>query len=116
MCERVGELRPTRSGTANDTPGQVHTLELIREGKDWVFLDWKEPSDGGQVAAYKIQRRKRDGGPWMDAGMAVESEVMLNGQEPGVEFEYQVIAVNKAGEGLPSNIVRAVTTGTHRDG
>jgi hypothetical protein len=40
--------------------------------------------------------------------MAMESEVMLNGQEAGVEFEYRVIAVNKAGEGLPSNIVRAV--------
>ena len=36
------------------------------------------------------------------------SEVLLNGQEPGVEFEYHVIAVNKAGEGRPSNIVRAV--------
>jgi hypothetical protein len=89
-------------------PGQVRTLELVREGPDWVFLDWKEPADGGQVSAYRIQRRKRDGGTWMDVGMAVESEVMLNGQEPGVEFEYHVIAVNKAGEGRPSNIVRAV--------
>lgn len=61
-----------RGRTANDIPGQVRALELIREGKDWVFLDWKEPSGGGQVAAYKIQRRKRDGGEWTDAGMAVE--------------------------------------------
>ncbi len=40
--------------------------------------------------------------------MSVESEVTLNGQDAGVEFEYQVIAVNKAGEGPASNIVRAV--------
>ena len=40
--------------------------------------------------------------------MAVESEIMLNGQESGVEVEYRVIARNKAGEGPPSNIVRAV--------
>lgn len=48
------------------------------------------------------------GGDWADVGMAVDSEITLNGQEPGVEFEYRVIAVNKAGEGPASNIVRAV--------
>jgi len=97
-----------RSRTITGIPGQVRTLEVIREGKDWVFLDWKEPVDGGQVAAYKIQRRKRDSGDWVDVGIAVESEVTLNGQETGVEFEFQVIAVNKAGEGPASNIVRAM--------
>lgn len=34
--------------------------------------------------------------------MAVESEILLIDQEPGVEFEYHVIAVNKAGDGLLS--------------
>ena len=55
-----------------------------------------------------MQRRTRDNGAWMDVGMAVESEPTLNGQESGVEFEYRVIAVNKAGEGPASNIARAV--------
>ena len=40
--------------------------------------------------------------------MAVDSQILLNGQERGVELEYHVIAVNKAGEGEPSNIVTAV--------
>ncbi len=98
-----------RSRTATGIPGQVRTLEVLREGKNWLFLDWKEPVDGGQVAAYKVQRRQRDGGgDWTDVGTAVESEITLNGQETGVEFEYRVIAVNKAGEGPASNIVRAV--------
>ncbi len=97
-----------RSRTANDLPGQARTLEVLREGDGWVFLDWKEPVDGGKVAAYRVQRRRREDGPWTDAGMAVESEITLNNQEKGVEFEYHVIAVNKAGEGPPSNIVRAV--------
>jgi Fibronectin type III domain len=97
-----------RARTANEVPGQVRTLELIREGKDWVFLDWKQPVDGGLVNAYKIQRRKRDGGSWMDAGMAVETEVLLPDQESGIECEYRVLAVNKLGEGPPSNVVRAV--------
>jgi hypothetical protein len=60
------------------------------------------------VGAYKIQRRRRDGGGWSDIGMAMESEVMLNNQESGVEFEYHVIVVNKVGEGKPSNLVRVV--------
>jgi hypothetical protein len=64
--------------------------------------------DGGRPAAYKAQRRKRESGDWSDVGMAVESEVLLNNQDQGVEFEYQVIAVNKAGEGPASNSVRAV--------
>lgn len=97
-----------RRGTPNDVPGQARTLEVIREGADWVHLDWKEPVDGGQVGAYRVQRRKREDGTWIDVGMAIESEVLLNGQESGVEFEYRVIAVNKAGEGRPSNIVRVV--------
>lgn len=100
--------RRSRTLTITEVPGQVRTLEVIREGKNWIFLDWKEPMDGGAPAAYKVQRRKRDTGDWIDVGMAVESEITLNGQDPGVEFEYQVIAVNKTGEGPASNIVRAV--------
>jgi hypothetical protein len=64
--------------------------------------------DGGKVAAYKIERRERPSGPWTDAGMAIESEITLSGQERGKEWEYRVIAVNKAGEGTRSNTVMAV--------
>jgi len=97
-----------KSRTSLDAPGQVRTLEVLREGEGWVYLDWKDPVDGGRVAAYKVQRRRRNEGPWIDVGMAVDSEVTLNGQESGVELEFHVIAVNKAGEGPPSNSVRAV--------
>jgi Fibronectin type III domain len=97
-----------RTPSPTDLPGQVRTLELIHEGENWVELDWKQPSGGGMVTAYKIHRRKRDGGSWMDAGMAVETEALLAHQESGIECEYRVLAVNKLGEGPPSNIVRAV--------
>ena len=40
--------------------------------------------------------------------MAIETETKLNNQERGKEWEYRVIAVNKAGEGQPSNTVMAV--------
>ena len=99
--------RRARMLAVMDPPAQVRTLEVIREGTDWVFLDWKEPVGGGEVAAYRVQRRTRDG-DWSDVGMSVESEVTLNGQQAGVEYEYRVIAVNKAGEGPASNTARAV--------
>ena len=46
-----------RQRTATGLPGQVRTLEVLREGKGWLFLDWKEPVDGGRPAAYKVRHR-----------------------------------------------------------
>lgn len=100
--------RRSRTQTVTEPPGQARTLEIIREGPNWVYLDWKEPMEGGQVTAYKLQRRKREGGDWTDVGMAVDSEITLNSQDAGVEYEYRVIAVNSAGEGPASNTARAV--------
>ena len=100
--------RRSRTPTVTEPPGRARTLELIREGPNWVYLDWKEPMEGGQVTAYKVQRRHREGGDWSDVGMSVDSEITLNGQDTGIEFEYRVIAVNSAGEGPASNIARAV--------
>ena len=93
--------------TRRELPGQPGNLEIAGEGRTWVSLVWRDPVDGGPATAYKIQRRKT-GGEWMDVGTAVESEVTLNNQETGVELEYQVIAVNKTGDGPASNVVRAV--------
>ena len=50
---------------------------------------------------------KREG-PWTDATLAIESESTLSDQTHGTEWEYHVIAVNKADEGVPSNTVMAV--------
>jgi len=89
-------------------PGQARLLEAPREGEGWIFLDWKAPSEGGQVASYRIERRERPAGAWTIAGMALETETTLHDQTRGVEWEYRVIAVNKAGEGEASNTVMVV--------
>lgn len=40
--------------------------------------------------------------------MVIATEATLNNQERGKEWEYRVIAANKAGEGEPSIAVMAV--------
>lgn len=87
-------------------PGQTRVLEIIKQGAGWVMFDWKEPSDGGKVQVYKIMRREvKDGGDMKEAGSSVLSEATLVEQPRGVELEYAVIAVNKAGEGESSNSI-----------
>ena len=71
-----------------------------------MFLDWKQPVDGGRVSAYKVQ--SRSGGNWQDVATAIETEATLVDQPKGAELEYRVIAINKAGDGLPSNTVMVV--------
>ena len=88
--------------------GQARTLEVQNQGEGWVFLDWNSPSDGGKVASYKTERRERPAGDWMIIPLAMESEATLNNQDRGKDWEYRVNAVNKAGEGVPSNTVAAV--------
>jgi len=89
-------------------PGQARLLEAPRQGDGWVFLDWKAPVDGGAPAAYRVMRRERPAGPWEDVATAVITEATLVEQPRTKELEYRIIAVNKAGEGEPSNTAMVV--------
>jgi hypothetical protein len=97
-----------KAGTPRPVPGQARSLELMAQGEGWVLLDWKAPTDGGDVAAYKVMRRRRQEGAWEEVRTAVNTEVLLREQERGVTLEFQIVAVNKTGDGTPSNIVMAV--------
>lgn len=87
-------------------PGQVRLLEAPKQGAGWVYLDWKAPADGGKPKAYKLQRRS--GGNWDNTATAVITEATLVDQPEKTQLEYRIIAVNKAGEGPPSNVITAV--------
>jgi len=94
--------------TALLPPGEVRQLEAPKQGDGWLFLDWKAPADGGKVSAYKIQRRNRPEGAWQEVGTAIETESTLVDQPLKTELEYRIIAINKSGDGSPSNTVMAV--------
>ncbi len=86
-------------------PGAPRTLEVKREGRGWVYLDWKTPADGGSVSAYRVNTRTVGETEWKEAVLCFESMTVLTDQPLGVEIDYHVIAINKAGESLPSNLI-----------
>jgi hypothetical protein len=93
---------------ALQVPGQPRLLEVLQQGAGWLTLDWKKPADGGAAASYRIERRElAESGTWELAGIAIETEITLNNQKRGKEWEYRVIALNKTGESRPSNTVTA---------
>lgn len=94
--------------TALEAPGQPLVLKSTDQRPGLISLDWKKPVEGGKVASYKIERRERPDGQWTLVAVALETEATLNNQERGKDWEYRVIAANKAGEGTPSNTVDAV--------
>jgi len=61
-----------------------------------------------RVSAYKIQRHNRTEGAWQDVATAIETESTLVDQPKGEELEYRVIAIDKSGDGSPSNTVMVV--------
>lgn len=84
-------------------PGQTAGLTVPMQGDGSVMLAWKAPIDGGDVQAYQVMRRPRAEGAFEDVATAVIPEATLTAQPKGVELEYQIIAINKAGQGPPSN-------------
>jgi hypothetical protein len=86
-------------------PGAPRTLEVKREGRGWVYLDWKSPAEGGAVSAYRVMNRTSGEAKWKEIVLCFESMTVLTDQPQGVDLEFQVIAINKAGESLPSNLI-----------
>ena len=86
-------------------PGAPRTLEIKREGRGWVYLDWKPPAEGGTVSAYRVLTRTSGETEWKEVVLCFESMTVLTEQPQNVDLEYQVIAINKAGESIPSNMI-----------
>nr|VFK42373.1 MAG: hypothetical protein BECKTC1821E_GA0114239_101841 [Candidatus Kentron sp. TC] len=83
------------SGTsliAAETCGRVCLALEIRKKGRYPFLS---------------QRREGDLETWLDAGMTMGLETTPTNQPCGARLEFRVVAVNKAGDGEPSNGVLA---------
>ena len=97
-----------REPTALEAPGPAQLLTANPQGEGWLLLEWQKPLVGGKPSAYKVQRRKRSEGGWENVGTATECSIELANQQRGIEWEYTIVATNKAGDAPLNNIVMAV--------
>jgi hypothetical protein len=86
-------------------PEQPRYLEIIKQDAGSFVLDWKAPIGGGKPSAYKIQRMSEGEQHWQDIATALKTEIELVGQPRKTVLLFRVIAINRAGESLPSNTV-----------
>lgn len=103
----IGWIVDSGSG-AKQSPGQPRALEIVNQTDGSIFLDWKNPTSGGRVASYRVERRERPEGPWETVGANNLTELLLINQPRNKELEYRVIAFNSNGDSTPSNTVAAV--------
>jgi hypothetical protein len=96
-------------------PGMPRNLEILRAGKGTIELDWKAPASqsGGQVRNFVVLRRDKPApgqpfGPWQDCQAALETETFITNQPRGINLEYRIVAVNAAGNSVPSNTAEVV--------
>ncbi|MCD9186908.1 MAG: fibronectin type III domain-containing protein [Pyrinomonadaceae bacterium] len=103
----IGWIVDAVSG-AKQPPGQPRALEIVRQTDGSIFLDWKNPTDGGRVASYRVERRERPAGAWETVSATNLTELLLINQPRGKELEYRIVAFNSNGDSTPSNTVAAV--------
>jgi hypothetical protein len=85
-------------------PGQCLAFEVSLAESGKLRFKWQSPVDGGKPVAYKI--RRESGGQVIDVAVAFETRAEID-QSPSTEtYLYHVTAINKAGEGLPSNTIQ----------
>lgn len=96
-----------------DEPGKPGRPTPTDWDKDFVDLKWTPPEDdgGAPIEKYIVQMRDKESRQWVDVattpGKTTDTKV-TKGIEEGHEYEFRVVAVNKAGPGEPSDVSKSV--------
>lgn len=108
-----GESAPLETAEATlaknpfDRPGQPGTPEMVDYDKNHVDLKWEPPAkDGGApIQSYIIEKKEKGSDKWTKAATVPGDET--KGRVPdlvtGEQYQFRVVAVNKAGPGEPSD-------------
>ena len=87
-------------------PGQV--LKLIAKvdaETGTIYMKWEDAKDGGKADYYKINIFRQADSSWGVYDTISYKEAVIKGLPEGETVRFRIIAVNKAGEGMPSNTV-----------
>lgn len=87
-----------------DVPGKSNKPELVDWDKDHVDLKWDAPDDGGSPIQEYIIEKKDERGRWEEA-ITVKGDqttATVPNLKEGEEYQFRIIAKNKAGKGEPS--------------
>ncbi len=96
-----------------DPPGKPGRPEATDWDRDFVDLKWTPPkTDGGApVEKYIIQKHDKDTRGWVECARVPGDRCtakVTDGIEPGHEYEFRIVALNKAGESDPSDVSQSV--------
>ena len=119
----VNSVGPSKPGELSSPvvakdPWQVPGPPLDLEVEDWdqkhVDLKWKPPlSDGGaMIMRYLVECKDKFSTDWLSCHITEDGVCKANVEDiikEGKTYEFRVKAVNKAGEGLPSQPCKPVT-------
>nr|XP_006823015.1 PREDICTED: titin-like [Saccoglossus kowalevskii] len=108
----VGEYsEPSKTQIAKppyDVPGPPVKLEIIAVDSTQMTLTWSPPdSDGGSpVINYVVEKREQFSSRWSKSSRETITELKYTVKElvEGSQYEFRVIAENKAGLGKPSDV------------
>ncbi len=94
-------------------PGPPAAISAIATSHTQIRVAWSPPKDAGgaPVTGYRVESSE-DGTFWLplDANQSATSTTYLHSDlEPATKYYYRVFAINKAGNGPPSEIAFATT-------
>lgn len=96
-----------------DEPGAPGKPAVVDWDRDHVDLEWEAPkSDGGSpITGYILQKKEKGSPYWTNAVQvpAGQTKGTVPGLTEGQDYEFRVIAVNKAGQSEPSENSDVVT-------
>lgn len=92
---------------SSEPPQSPTKPEVVDYDKDKVDLSWTPPKDtgGAPLTGFIIQKKERGSPVWTKAADVPpnQNKATVPGLTEGNDYEFRVIAVNKAGESEPSD-------------